>query len=265
MKNEVVLITGGSSGIGLACARVFAARGARVVLAARDAPKLREAAAGISGARAVPADVASEESVARLVRDLESTEGRLDVLLNCAGQFEVGPAEELGVEGAERMIRVNFLGAIGLTHALLPLLRRGERRSVVHVSSIAGLITPPYFAAYGASKAALTAYVHALRQELRADGIHIGLVFPGPVDTPLIAGKVRTRYYPLPRGVPMVSPERIAADIVRVVERRISERTVPRRLSGLLRVGRAYSPLVDGYYRLLGALGRAGADSGDAG
>jgi short-subunit dehydrogenase len=264
MRGEVVLVTGGSSGIGLACARLFAERGARVVLAARDASRLEVAAAGIPGARAVSADIGDDGAPERLLEELERTEGRMDLLLNCAGQLEVGPAEELGVETAERLMRVNYLGAVRLTHAALPLLRRGSRRSVVHVSSSAGLITPPYFAAYGASKAALTAYVQGMRQELRSEGFHFGLVFPGPVDTPLIAGKVRTRYYPLPRGVPMVTAQRTARDILHLVERRRSERTVPRRLTALLRLGRAYSPAVDGYYRLLGAMGRAGADSGES-
>lgn len=252
MKDEVVLITGGSSGIGLATAERFARAGARVVLVARDPARLADAVASVGGAaRALPADLTSPADTRRIAEDVAATEGRLDVLINCAGQFEVGPAEEAGPALAERLVRVNYLGAVNAIHALLPLLRAGRRRSIVNVSSLAGKVAPPFMAAYAASKFALAGYTHALRQELRPEGFHVGLVSPAPVDTPMIEGRIGTRYYPLPPGVGVLTPRRTAEAIFRAVERRSADRTLPGRLSPLVRFGQAFPLLVDGVYRLM--------------
>jgi NAD(P)-dependent dehydrogenase (short-subunit alcohol dehydrogenase family) len=262
MRGEVVLITGGSSGIGLAAARQFARVGARVVLVARDPERLAAAVESVgSAARALPADITSLADTRRIAEDVAAHEGRLDVLVNCAGQFSVGPAEEAGPELAERLIRVNYLGAVNVIHACLPLLRAGPRRSIVNVSSLAGKLAPPYMAAYAASKFALTGYTHALRQELRSEGFHVGLLSPAPVDTPMIEGSVGTRYYPLPPGIGVISAEAAGAALVRLVRRRSSDRTIPGRVSPLARLGLAFPLLVDAVYSLMrkSGSGRNGA------
>lgn len=257
MRDEVVLVTGGSSGIGLATAHRFAREGARVVLAARTAETL-QAAAGAVGprARAVVADLADMASVRALADDIAAREGRLDVLVNCAGQLEIGPAEAGGLEVAERLLRVNYLGAVAAIEACLPLLRSGGRRSIVNVSSVAGKLAPPFMAAYAASKFALTGYTHALRQELAPQGIHVGLVSPGPVDTPMIQGRVRTRYYPLLPGVPVITADEAAAAIVRCVRRRSAEVVAPWHMGGAARLGLAFPRAVDLAYRLGGRFAR---------
>lgn len=252
MRGEVVLVTGGSGGIGVATARAFVREGARVVLAARDREKLEAAAEEVGGKTGVLSlDAADRASVATLAREMETREGRLDVLVNCAGVLDVGPAVEAGPEIAERLIRTNYLGTVDVIHALLPLLRAGRRRSIVNVSSVAGKIAPPYMAAYAGSKFALTGYTHALRQELRREGVHVSLVSPGPVDTPMIAGRVGTPEYPLPPGVDVVPPERVAHAILRAVEHRLADVVVPGRLSLPLRFGLAFPRLVDWVYRPL--------------
>lgn len=252
MQDEVVLVTGGSSGIGLAAARLFARGGARVVLVARDAARLAVAVEGIgSAARAVPADITVPADARRIADDVAAREGRLDVLINCAGQFDVGPADEAGAELADRLVRVNYLGAVNVIHATLPLLRAGRRRSIVNVSSMAGKVAPPYMAAYAASKFALAGYTHSLRQELRTEGFHVGLLSPSPVDTPMIEGRVGTRYYPLPPGIGVLTADTVAAAIVRLVRRRSADRTIPGRLSPLVRLGQAFPLLVDAVYALM--------------
>ena len=156
MRGEVVVVTGGSSGIGLAVAEEFARREARVVVVARDGARAREVAASLPGeARAIAANVGSVESIAAMMEDVRRTEGRIDVLVNSAGRFEVGPAEAAGAELAAELIEVNYLGAVRTIHAALPLLRQGRRRSIVTLSSIAGKLAPPFFAAYSGSKFAL--------------------------------------------------------------------------------------------------------------
>jgi short-subunit dehydrogenase len=146
---------------------------------------------------------------------------------------------------------VNYLGAVNMIDAVLPLLRLGGRRSIVNVSSLAGKLAPPYMAAYAASKFALTAYTHSLRQELAPEGFHVGLVSPAPVDTPMIRGRVRTRYYPLPPGIGVLTPEATAKEIFRLVLFRTTDRTLPGRLSPLVRLGQAFPRLVDGVYALM--------------
>lgn len=252
MKGETVLITGGSSGIGLAAARLSVEAGARVILAARDPARLATAVAEVGGAsRAISADITSREECARLAGEVGRVEGRVDVLINCAGQFEVGPVEEGGAELAERLVRVNYLGAVNATHALLPLLRRSYRRSIVNVSSLAGKVAPPYMAAYAGSKFALAGYTHALRQELREEGFHVGLLSPAPVDTPMIAGRVGGRYYPLPPGIGVLTPEATARALLYLVLHRKADQVVPARVSALVRFGQAFPLLVDGVYALM--------------
>jgi NAD(P)-dependent dehydrogenase (short-subunit alcohol dehydrogenase family) len=252
VRGEVVLVTGGSSGIGLETARRFAGLGARVVLAARDPARLEAAVGALGpGVRAVGADVTSEESVRALADSLAEVEGRLDVLVNGAGVLELGPAEVLGPAVAERLMQTNYLGAVRVLHAVLPLLRRGRRRSIVNVSSLAGKVAPPFMAPYAASKSALAAYTYALRQELRAEGFHLALVSPGPADTPMLAGRGPgvVLHYPIPPGIPMVDAGAVADAIVRVVRRRSADVTVPRHLAPAMRLGKAFPRLVDWTYR----------------
>lgn len=250
MRGEVVLITGGSSGIGLAAADRFAGRGARIILVARDPERLKDAAAAVQGhVRTREADVTSSSDLADVMTEIGSREGRIDVLINCAGQLEIGPAEAAGAETAARLIDVNFLGAVRSIHAALPLLRKGGRRSIVSLSSIAGKVAPPYMAAYAASKFALNGYIHALRQELAGEGFHLGLVAPGPVSTRFVEGKLRTRYYPVPFGVPVISPQIVTDALLRCVEKRVSEIVLPRRLAVSGKIAAAFPLLVDLFYR----------------
>ncbi|HET7322009.1 MAG TPA: SDR family NAD(P)-dependent oxidoreductase [Longimicrobiaceae bacterium] len=250
MAAEVVVVTGGSSGIGLAAAHRFARQGARVVLVARDPERLERARAEVGGnALALSADLTSPEAVATLAESLARDLGRVDVLVNSAGQLELGPAEELGPETAERLMRVNYLGPVRTTLACLPLLRRGERRSIVNVASVAGKIAPPFMGAYAASKAALTAYTYSLRQELRPEGFQVALVSPGPVDTPMTQGRLHTRHYPLPPGTVVVSADQAADAVLAVVERRRAEVVVPLRLGFAARLGQLFPSLVDAVYR----------------
>lgn len=247
-RPQVALITGASSGIGLATARLLAGRGARLVLVGRSTSRLH-AAAGRLDARLAEADLSRPEAVEQLARSVVAEEGMLDLLIHSAGQFELGPAERLTPEAAERLIRVNLLGVMSLTQALLPLLRHGHRPAVICVSSLAGRVSPPYMGVYAASKAALNAYAHALRQELRREGIHVGLVLPGPVDTPMVEGRLGGPYYPLPPGLPVLSAEQVARAVVRVAERRIPEVVLPRWLTAAARLGSAFPGLVDLLYR----------------
>ena len=175
-----VLITGCSSGIGLACVHLLAARGWRVVASARqtqDVEKLRAA-----GHTAVRLNIADPESIGTALNETYTlTGGRLDALVNNAGIAIPGAVEDLSREVLERQFDTNLFGTLELTNSVLPLMRRQGHGRIVMVSSILGRVAVPWRGAYNASKFALEGITDTLRLELRGSGIHVSLVNPGAV------------------------------------------------------------------------------------
>lgn len=263
-EHPVVMITGGSSGIGLATAYAYSHRGARLFLVGRSAARMRESAPPLSTV-VIEADVTVPSQVLQAAQTVEAVAGRVDLLINCAGQLKVGPAADLGWETARRLMEVNFFGTVATIHAVLPLLRRSRRAAIINVSSLAGRLAPPFMAAYAASKFALNGYTHSLRQELRPEGIHVGLVQPGPVDTPMTRGTLGGEHYPLPPGMPVLRADRVARAIVLAVERRLAEVVLPRRLSLGARLGSAYPGVVDLVYQQIRGVRAGGSAEGSGG
>ena len=179
-ESRSVLITGCSSGIGLAAVRFLTARGWRVVASARqqqDVERLRTA-----GHAAVRLDVADAGSIrTALDETLTLTGGRLDALVNNAGLAIPGAVEDLSRELLERQFATNLFGTLELTNGVLPLMRRQGHGRIVMISSILGRVAVPWRGAYNASKFALEGLSDTLRLELRGSGIHVSLVNPGPV------------------------------------------------------------------------------------
>ena len=136
-----------------------------------------------------------------------------------------------------------------MVHQCLPMLKDGKAPAIVNVASIAGLIAPPFMAAYAASKFALVGYTRALRQELAPAAIHVGLVMPGPVDTPMVEGRLGTAYYPAPPLVPVLSAEQVAAAILRCADDRVDEIILPARLTLGSRLVGLWPGIVDRFYR----------------
>ena len=177
------LVTGGSSGIGLAIARGLREDGYALTLAARK-PERLEAAARELDAHAVAADVTSEEDCVRLVAEHGERHGGLDVLVNSAGVGIAGPIAELSAKRWDLQQNVNLRGAFLVTREALPLLRRA-RGHVINLASIAGTIPTPGLAGYGASKAALISLTHSLNREEAGNGVRATALCPAFVDTPM--------------------------------------------------------------------------------
>ena len=180
---RAALVTGGSSGIGLAIARTLRDEGFDLTLVSRR-PERVEAAAAELGAAAVAANMADADDCARVVAEHRDRFGQLDVLVNSAGVGIGGRVEDLPVKHLDLQLDVNLRGLFLVTQAAIPLLRE-SRGWIVNLASIAGTVPTPGLATYGATKAAVIALTRSLNAELDADGVRAIALCPGFVDTPM--------------------------------------------------------------------------------
>jgi NAD(P)-dependent dehydrogenase (short-subunit alcohol dehydrogenase family) len=182
---KAAVVTGGSSGIGYAIARMLHEEGYDLTLAARKRERLETAAAELD-AHAVTADVAREEDCERIVSDHERRFRRLDVLVNSAGVGVGARIEDLQTKHWDLQLDVNLRGAFLVTRFALPLLKQSSG-IVVNISSIAGTVPAPGLAAYAAAKAGLISLTRSLNAEHADDGVRATAICPGFVDTPMAA------------------------------------------------------------------------------
>ncbi len=182
MKNNVVLITGGTSGIGRACAFEFGKMGAKVVITGRDATKLANTAAELATAgieyHAVQADVGSISAAIQVLDDTITAFGRLDVLINNAGLSMRAKFAEVDVKVLEQLMQTNFFGTVYMTKVALPYLLQ-SKGTIVGISSIAGFRGLPGRTGYSASKFAMNGFLEALRTELLPQGVNVLTIAPG--------------------------------------------------------------------------------------
>jgi NAD(P)-dependent dehydrogenase (short-subunit alcohol dehydrogenase family) len=209
VMERAALITGGSSGIGLAIAQALKEDGFELTLAARTREKV-EAAAQELGALAVAADVAEDGDCARIVEEHRERYGRLDVLVNSAGVGIAGNVDELPTRHIDLQLNVNLRGLVLVTAAALPLLREA-RGLVVNLASIAGTMGTPFLPIYGAAKAAVIQFTNTLNRGEQEHGVRATAISPGFVDTPM------TDWNPVPKEE-MIQPED-CAEIVRLLLR----------------------------------------------
>jgi 3-dehydrosphinganine reductase len=223
------VVSGGSSGIGLACAAELAGRGCRVALLARDPERLRRARAAIMAARPAArvtirsVDVSNAEACAETVRRLVEAEGAPDWVVASAGIARPGLFLEQDLAEHERHMRTNYLGAVNLVHSCAPsMARRGSGR-IVLVSSAAALAGIYGYAAYGSSKFALRGLGEVLRVELAGCGISVTVAHPSDTDTPQLRDEMQLR--PLvtqivSKGGGLWQPDAVARAIIAAADRR---------------------------------------------
>ena len=181
MKQQAILVTGCSSGIGRATAVEAAARGHRVFASARRPSDLTDLAA--RGIDTLLLDVTDEASVTAAVAEVLGKAGRIDALVNNAGYGQYGAVEDVSPSEWRRQFEVNLFGSLAVLRAVLPSMREARRGTIVNVSSVAGKVTIPFAGPYCASKHALEAVSDALRVEVAPWKIRVVVVEPGPIAT----------------------------------------------------------------------------------
>lgn len=189
LENKTAVVTGASSGLGLAISRDLAERGAQVFGLARRKDKLASARADV-GERLVPivCDITSEAEVARAFSTIAKSSGSLDILVNNAGLGRFGDLDDLSVEDWDVQMNTNLRGVFLCTRATLPRMKAQNAASgfgghIVNIASVAGLLGNPKVGAYNATKFGLRGLSESLMKEVRADGIKVTCIYPGSIET----------------------------------------------------------------------------------
>jgi uncharacterized protein len=202
---KTVLVTGGSVGIGAAFARELDARGARLVLVARDRDRLQALASQLQSAQVLPEDLTRPGAAQRVFDEVKRRGLDVDVLINNAGFGEHGSFLEVALETQRDQIALNIGALVELTHVFLPMLER-RRGGVIQIASLAGYQPTPYFAVYGATKAFVLSFGEALWAEYKDRGVRVVTVSPGATETQFFvrSGDAASA------GVKRVAPEGVA-------------------------------------------------------
>ena len=261
---RVAIVTGGGSGIGEALCRALAARGDTVVVADIDGASA-ERVAGDIGAQATAAKVDVRDAVAvqAVVDETVERHGRLDIMVNNAGIGVGGDVLELTLAHWDRIIDVNLRGVIHGVHAAYPVMARQRSGHIVNTASMAGLTAPAYMAPYVAVKHAVVGLSLSLREEAKTHGVNVTAVCPFFIDTPILDS---TGPDDLPKPASMegglreaatkmgiYSPQALAQDILRGIDRRKALVVAPRRGRVVWRIARL-SP--GGFSTVMGLLAR---------
>ena len=229
-KDKIVLITGGTSGIGLELARILAARGARLFLFARSQDNLIKTINDLQTVQTgeyhgIPTDVSDANQAAQSVKGVIETAGVPDLLINCAGAAHPGYVQDLDLEIFRWMMDVNYYGTVFVTKAVLPGMIERQSGYIVNIASLAAVVGMYSYTAYGASKFALRGFSDALRMEMKPHGIQVTIVYPADTDTPQLT--YENQYKPaelkqilkiLPALDP-IPPEQVARAIVSGIDR----------------------------------------------
>ena len=256
-QDKVVLVTGGSSGLGRVIAEGFAAAGAKLAVIGLEGPQVAQAAAEMQAdgrqVLGITADITRQEDVERLIAQTLERFGRLDVLVNNAGRSMRGGVLDTTAEQFRNLIELNLIALVRCTRAAIPHLLE-HRGHVVNIGSLASKSAARWVGAYPASKFAVAAYSQQLRLELGPRGLHVLLVCPGPIR------REAPRLYPLEgaEGIPKhartpgagirlqsIAPERLAAEILRACQRRKPELVFPSRAKILFAISAVWPTLGD--------------------
>ena len=183
IKIIVIIITGASGGIGRATAQLLAREGAKVVLAARSKGALEELGKELPNSLVVQTDMTKEKDIDRLIDETMRRYGRIDILINNAGQGIYGAIEKVGAEEYKKIFELNVIGPLLAMQKVIPLMRAQGGGAILNVSSMVSRAYYPYLGAYASTKYALNALSLTARAELEKDNIVVGIMLPGMTDT----------------------------------------------------------------------------------
>jgi NAD(P)-dependent dehydrogenase (short-subunit alcohol dehydrogenase family) len=237
LNGKVVIVTGASSGVGEAAARAFGRAGAKVILAARSRAKIESVAQAVGGL-AVPTDVSRLDDLQALVDRAMKAFGRIDVLVNNAAANARGDLDTLDPQGIATVIDTNLKAPLMLTRLALPHLR-ASRGVVVNVASIAGHVPLPHESPYCASKWGLRGFTFALRQEMKAAGVAVCVVSPGPISTPFVLDDL-DNVPNLVLSQPILTAEQVADAVLACAIDRKRERALARSTLVLARLSATF-------------------------
>jgi short-subunit dehydrogenase len=248
MKNQVVLITGASQGIGACCARQLSARGCMLSLVALPGAGFQDNTT--SDTLSFAGDITDETFRRRVVSKTLETFGRIDILINNAGVGLYAPPSSVDIELTKRLFDINVFAPLALTQLVIPQMRARRGGTIVNVGSVGGRVSLPWAVMYCASKFAIHAVNDSLRRELSRDGIHILKICPGIVDTGfrdhVLAGVAPAPVSGIRR---VVSPERVAEVIIRGIEKGSRTVYVPFLSRPFMALETLSSRLMDWYVR----------------
>ncbi len=220
IEGQVAAITGGASGIGLACAKAMAEAGARVAIVDRDEEGLAKACAEI-GAKAFPVriDLLDPKSVATMLPKILDKAGKLDILHANAGSYIGGDAATGDPDAWDRMLNLNINAAFRTVHAVLPYMIERKHGDILMTSSVAGVVPVMVEPIYTASKHAVQAFVHTVRRQVAKYDVRVGAVQPGPVITALLKDWVPERLAALKAAGGLIEPEEVAEAVLFMLTR----------------------------------------------
>mgnify|MGYP001317677013 CR=1 FL=1 len=229
-SNKLTLITGGSSGIGLALANLIVAEGGDVAILARRENLLADAEKEISQHRISPdqkiftiaADIANEEQVSEALSKFKAEKGLPDIIINSAGVAHPGKFTTMKSEIYHWMMDVNYFGTVNVLRSFVPEMEQRRSGTIVNISSMAGILGVYGYSAYGASKFAVTGFTDVLRSELKPYNVQVSIVFPPDTDTPQL--KYESQFKPfitkeVAGSASLMSAEEVAKEILKAVAR----------------------------------------------
>ncbi len=235
IPGTVAIITGASSGIGLATAQLFAQHGARIALASRSAATLTRLAGELADSFAIPTDMRDAASIRHMVEAVREHYGRIDLLINNAGQGMFAPAEQVDLEQYRQIMELNVYGPLLAMQAVIPVMRTQGGGMIVNISSNVSKMYIPGLAAYASTKYALNALTLTARAELANDNIRVSVMYPRLTATDFgrnaitsqgrnpAGGPAGSRRPGMPTPDPV---EEVAAKILEAVQTEVAEQTM---------------------------------------
>lgn len=227
LENQIIWLTGASSGIGEALAKHLAPRCDHLYISARSAEKLKPLEEAFINVTAIAADITDEETLAAAVAQIQQESGRLDTIIANAGTCEYVDVNNFDTALFRRVLETNVLGLVNTVGAALPLLKESKRGYIVGVSSSVSMLAMPRAQAYGSSKAAVTHFLESMKADLTPLGIDVSVVSPGFVKTPL----TDVNDFPMPMRI---SADQAAEEIIKGLQKRQWHIHFPKRFTYLL-------------------------------